>query len=229
MLSNWGDERTRRRMLVVPVLYFLFYMICFVLLEEYVRPRYWIASDLDAYIPFCSAFLIPYLAWFLLVPGMCWYFYKRDPEQYLYLCRMIVVGLTICLTIYAILPNGQLLRRPIVGDDILSRLVILLRKTDTPTNVCPSIHVFMTVTIALAGARSQALNGQIRRQAALMVLSVLICLSTVFLKQHSVVDVACGTALSLALDVIIRRTDLCMGLFQADLVGRKRKKTVLGS
>ena len=66
MVPNWGDEGTRRRMLVVPVLYFLFYMICFVLLEEYVRPKYWIASDLDAYIPFCAAFLIPYLAWFLL-------------------------------------------------------------------------------------------------------------------------------------------------------------------
>ena len=106
MVPNWGDEGTRRRMLVVPVLYFLFYMICFVLLEEYVRPKYWIASDLDAYIPFCAAFLIPYLAWFLLVPGMCWYFYRRDPEQYLYLCRMIIVGLTICLALYAIFPNG---------------------------------------------------------------------------------------------------------------------------
>ena len=59
MVFNWNDERVRRRMLAVPILYFIFYMICFVLLESYVRPRYWIASDLDAYIPFCAAFLIP--------------------------------------------------------------------------------------------------------------------------------------------------------------------------
>ena len=127
----------------------------------------------------------------------------------------VVVGLTICLAIYAIFPNGQLLRRPIVDDDILSRLVILLRKADTPTNVCPSIHVFMTVSIALASARSRALSGQVRRQAALMVLSVLICLSTVFLKQHSVVDVACGTGLSLALDTLLRRTSMGMGTFRS--------------
>ena len=87
----------------------------------------------------------------------------------------------------------------------------------------------MTVSIALAVARSRAMSGQIRRQAALMVLAVLICLSTVFLKQHSVVDVACGTALSLVLDVVIRRTDLCMGLFQANPFRRKKKKTALGS
>lgn len=215
MDACWADERTRRRMLAVPILYFLFYMVCFLLLEEYVQPRYWIASELDAYIPFCSAFLIPYLAWFVLVPGMFWFFYRRDPEQYLHLCRMVVVGLTICLAIYAVFPNGQLLRRPIVDDDILSRLVILLRKADTPTNVCPSIHVFMTVSIALASARSRALSGQVRRQAALMVLSVLICLSTVFLKQHSVADVACGTGLSLALDTLLRRTSMGMGTFRS--------------
>ena len=89
--------------------------------------------------------------------------------------------------------------------------------------------MFVTVSIALAVARSRAMSGQVRRQAALMVLAVLICLSTVCRKQHSVVDVACGTALSLALDVVIRRTQLGMGLFQADPFRRKSKKTALGS
>lgn len=215
MMQNWNDPGLRRRMLAVPALYFLFYMVCFMLLEEYVRPKYWIASDLDAYIPFCAAFLIPYVAWFLLVPGMFYYFYKREPESYLYLCRMVVIGLTICLAIYAVLPNGQLLRRPIVSDDILSQLVILLRRADTPTNVCPSIHVFMSVTVALAGVRSRIMSGQRRRQAALIALSVLICMSTVFLKQHSVVDVACGAALSLGLDILVRRTGVGMGLFRS--------------
>lgn len=221
MEISWNDEGTRRRMLAIPVIYFLFYMICFLLLEEFVRPKYWIASDLDAYIPFCAAFFIPYSAWFILVPGMFWYFYKREMESYVYLCRMMVVGLTICLAVYALFPNGQLLRRPITGDDLLSQLVILLRKTDTPTNVCPSIHVFMTVTIALAGARSRALRSQGHRQAALMALSALICMSTVFLKQHSVVDVACGVALSLGLDVLIRRSRLGLGVFEAIYARRK--------
>ena len=48
-------------------------------------------------------------------------------------------------------------------------------------------------------ARQRLLRG------ALMVLCVLICLSTVFLKQHSVVDVALGAALALVLDLILRQ------------------------
>ena len=107
--------------------------------------------------------------------------------------------------IYAVFPNGQLLRRPIVGDDLFSEMVRLLRKTDTPTNVCPSIHVFVTVTVALAAARSRAMARQRLLKGALMVLCVLICMSTVFLKQHSIVDVALGTALGLGLDLLLRQ------------------------
>lgn len=206
MEQYWSQERTRRRMLAVPIVYFVLYMIAFVLLEEYVRPRYWISSALDAYIPFSEVFIIPYLAWFPLVPGMFWYFYKKDPEGYLYLCRVLLLGLTICLAIYAVFPNGQLLRRPIEGDNLLCGLVRLLRKADTPTNVCPSIHTLVSVTVALAAARSRAMAGQPRRKAALILLCGLICMATVCLKQHSIVDVACGAALSLALDVLVRKS-----------------------
>ena len=203
MRDDWESERVRRRALAVPVLYFCFYMLCFLLLERYVHPRYWISSPLDAHIPFCAAFLIPYLAWFPLVAGMYLYFYRRDFTSFLRLCRGMVVGLTICLLIYALFPNGQLLRRPIHGEDLLSQMVRLLRKMDTPTNVCPSIHVFVTVTVALTAAKSQALARQRLPRAALMVLCVLICMSTVFLKQHSIIDVALGAALALGLDLLL--------------------------
>lgn len=226
MERYWEEERTRRRMLAVPIVYFFLYMICFMLLEEYVHPKYWISSPLDAYIPFNEFFLIPYVAWFPLIPGMFWYFYKKDPDSYLYLCQTILLGLTICLAIYAILPNGQLLRRPITGNNVLCDLVRLLRKTDTPTNVCPSIHVFVSVTVALAAARSRAMSAQPHRQAALTALVVLICMATVFLKQHSIVDVACGAALSLILDLVVRKSRVGATLFHPSLF---RGKAVLES
>ena len=84
----------------------------------------------------------------------------------------------------------------------------------------------MTVNVALAGARSRALSAERRRQVSLMVLSVLICLSTVFLKQHSVVDVVCGVALAVGLDAVLRRSSVGMGIFNALL---PRKNTAMES
>ena len=226
MKRDWADRRYRRLMLALPVVYFLFYLLCFVLLEEYVRPRYWISSQLDAYIPFCEWFILPYVAWFPLVPGLFLYFYRRDPEQYRYLCRAILLGLTVCLAIYALFPNGQLLRRAVPRDNLLCQLVTLLRRVDTPTNVCPSIHVFVSVTLAIAMARSPAMARHQRLRAALMILCGLICLATMFLKQHSVIDVACGGALSAVMD-LLASPGRVSGMFQR--LRRKKKKPVLES
>ena len=147
MALNWNEEQTRRRMLAVPVAYFFFYLLYFTLLQEYARPKFWVYTELDAYIPFFEGFVIPYVLWFPLVPLMFLYFHRRDPESYVYLCRTILTGLTLCLLIYTVLPNGQLLRRPLPRDNILCQLVALIRKTDPPINVCPSIHVFVSATI----------------------------------------------------------------------------------
>ena len=154
MALNWNEEQTRRRMLAVPVAYFFFYLLYFTLLQEYARPKFWVYTELDAYIPFFEGFVIPYVLWFPLVPLMFLYFHRRDPESYVYLCRTILTGLTLCLLIYTVLPNGQLLRRPLPRDNILCQLVALIRKTDPPINVCPSIHVFVSATIGIAAARA---------------------------------------------------------------------------
>lgn len=119
MALNWNEEQTRRRMLAVPVAYFFFYLLYFTLLQEYARPKFWVYTELDAYIPFFEGFVIPYVLWFPLVPLMFLYFHRRDPESYVYLCRTILTGLTLCLLIYTVLPNGQLLRRPLPRDNIL--------------------------------------------------------------------------------------------------------------
>ena len=85
---------------------------------------------------------------------------------------------------------------------------------------------FEQMAVALAGVRSRAMSTQRSRQAALVVLSVLICMSTVFLKQHSVVDVVCGVALSLGLDMVLRRSSVGMGIFRAAV---PRKNTAMES
>ena len=82
----------------------------------------------------------------------------------------------------------------------------MIWSADTSTNVCPSIHVASTFAIFLAVQRSRIWKHRKLVVGICSVLTVMICLSTLFLKQHSVIDVVCGIALSTALHFVFRRT-----------------------
>lgn len=224
-MKKWNElapVQRRRILLAIPVVYFVFYMITFLFLERYVVPQFIIYSRFDDYIPFCEWFLIPYFLWFPLVPATFYYFYKTNLNDYVKLCKIMLTGLTICLALYFLFPNGQNLRAPILGDNILCRLVGMLRSADTSTNVCPSIHVFVSVSLALLFQGSVELRQKHPAvRMGLILLSGLICMSTVFLKQHSIVDVACGAALSLILGAVFR----CGGIGELmDAMERPRKR-----
>jgi hypothetical protein len=65
--------------------------------------------------------------------------------------------------------------------------------TDTPTNVCPSVHVINSIAVNAALQHSEDFAREKRNgRLASHILTILICLSTVFIKQHSVMDVGWG-------------------------------------
>jgi len=90
----------------------------------------------------------------------------------------------------------------VYGSDFFARTVRRLYDTDTATNVCPSIHVFNSVTLMMAYYRSRIFDEPRRRwmRPAAAVLCVSIIASTVLLKQHSCIDVVLGILLALVLD-----------------------------
>lgn len=105
--------------------------------------------------------------------------------------------------LYVILPTGLDLRPyRVYGSDLFAQAVRMLYATDTPLNVCPSIHVFNSVTLMMAYYRSRIFETPGRRwmRPASVVLCVSIIASTVLLKQHSCIDVLLGILLAMALD-----------------------------
>ena len=82
-------------------------------------------------------------------------------------------------------------------DNIFTRFMGWFYNFDTNTNVCPSLHVVGAMAVLFAGWRGEHLKKPVIR-ALLIVVTVFICLSTVFLKQHSVIDVAAALALCVA-------------------------------
>ncbi len=184
--------------LMIAICYLAFYLVVFHWLEVNVVPKYIIYCKLDSLIPFCEAFIVPYVFWFPYIAGIFIWFCRRGWDDYKKLCLMVFSGLTICLVIYYVFPTGLNLRlsSQTRNTGALYNLVVLLRAIDTPTNVCPSIHVMNTVMVFQAICSLKGLKHRKLTVAAHAVIMVLICTSTVMLDQHSVIDVICGALLA---------------------------------
>lgn len=185
--------------------YLVFYLSVFHWLEVNITvPEVWVHCHLDDLIPFCKYAVIPYLAWFIWIPFTLFYLLWKAPRaDFWRLCLPLFAGMTIALAVYVILPNGLDLRPyRVYGSDIFARIVRQLYSTDTATNVCPSIHVFNSVTLMMAYYRSRIFEEPGRRwmRPASAVLCLSIIASTVLLKQHSCIDVVMGILLAMAVD-----------------------------
>ncbi len=189
------------------LLYFIFYMQWFTWLERTVTTKFTVIHlELDDYIPFCEIFVIPYFLWFAYIFVAVAYFFFKDRGEFYRVAAFLFIGMTICLMVYTIWPNGHDLRPDLNAlgrSNIFTRIMGWLYHTDTCTNVCPSIHAFNSIGACIAVYKSRHLKEKRVLRIATLVLTVLICMSTVFLKQHSIFDVICACMLSIVMYVVV--------------------------
>ena len=168
------------------------YLLSFSLLEKR-RPVHYteIHMWLDDVIPFEEVFIVPYFLWFAFVAAAVLYLYFFDRKNYERAATMLYVGMTVFIVISFLFPNIQYLRPRYIPDkNVFTSLVKWIYRTDTNTNVFPSIHVYNTLC-CMAGMYKcrRAFAESIWVKYSVTLLGVSIILSTMFLKQHSAVDV----------------------------------------
>ena len=177
-------------------LYTVFYLTAFHWLEVNITvPAIWVHCQLDDVIPFCKYAIVPICMVRVdpLYPVLS--AAARRAQRLLAGLPVLFTGMTIALSCYVLLPTGLALRPyRVYGSDIFARLVRMLYAVDTARNVCPSIHVFNSVTLMIGYRRSRCFDEPGRRwmRPAANVLGVAIILSTMLLKQHSCIDVVLG-------------------------------------
>ena len=181
-------------------LYLLFYLSAFNFLETRISMPHLVLVHcrLDDLIPFCKYAVIPYFAWFVWIPFTLFYLLLRAPrEDFWRLCMPLFSGMTIFLIICTVFPNGLNLRPEVfTHDNFCIELVKRIYQTDTPTNVLPSLHVYNSICCYIAISHCEKLQHSRLIQKGSLVLSILIILSTMFLKQHSVVDVVAACVMA---------------------------------
>lgn len=148
-----------------------------------------VSCPLDALLPFQEVFLIPYALWYFLIVGVHLYTFFYDGVSFRRYTKFLLGAFSVSTLIFILYPTCQNLRPAVFPrENLLTEGVELLYRTDTNTNVCPSEHV-----IGAFGAYTAARNTASLRKPGLQLLigtaAFLSAVATVFLKQHSVVDV----------------------------------------
>ena len=187
-IHNLGSKEFKHLNLLIfwPVFGLLFQYVEKFYPVDYYYPIY---CSLDDKIPFCEIFVFPYVFWFLYLLGMHVYTLLYEPVLFRRMMLFIIITYTATIIIYFLFPNCQELRpTTFERENALTRFMEGYYAFDTNTNVCPSIHVIGSLAVMFAGLHSRKLKGVIWK-ISFLVTAVLISISTVFLKQHSVLDI----------------------------------------
>ena len=159
---------------------------------------YPISCPLDDLSPFNELFIIPYYFWFAFIVLMLIYsFFFEIPIFRKYMWFFIITyGIT--GVIYILFPNMQDFRplspEAIGRDYFLIDIAFMLYSFDTNTNVFPSMHVIGSFAVCFASWHSKRF-GKWYWRIIFFIITVMISLSTVFLRQHSILDVFGGLAI----------------------------------
>ncbi len=184
-------------MLFVPI-----YLVAFFLTEKYINgsSNYWVSYiPFDDTIPFVDWFVIFYVLWYPLLVGVAILLLIKDKQAYLRYARMIVFGFSFSIVFFWIFPNGQNLRpETFANDNIFTKIIGLIYASDTNTNVLPSMHVYGSLCAMVAVIDSDRVDN-VWAVVGISVLSVMICASTVFIKQHSILDVIAAVVMLIPL------------------------------
>ena len=152
----------------------------------------------DDAIPFLPIFVVPYLLWYLYVPLPMVFAFFKDQRLLRRQALALFPGMAASLLFFLLYPTRIDFRPAAQGAGVFRALCRLIYRFDRPVNVLPSLHCYEALSIHLSTFRSRFGGKHPALRAASAVLVLLICLSTVFIKQHSAVDLVAGCALAIA-------------------------------
>jgi membrane-associated phospholipid phosphatase len=185
---------------IIFVLFFLQVTLFYNLIQTYFPTGHIFKIPLiDEAIPFLSVFVIPYLL-FIFVLFLPFAMAFRDKKRFLALSASFLFASVVCNIVYVLFQTTAL-RPEVLPSTIFDELVLFVYAIDKPLNLFPSGHVTFSVLSTLCLTR---INKKLAY--AILPVTILIVLSTLFIKQHYVPDVLGGLALAFLSFQIFRKT-----------------------
>jgi len=147
---------------------------------------YSLAMAADEAIPYLKWFALPYSVWIFYIYVCLFYFFKKDITVYYRNLMTYAICALLCYLIYSVFQT-TVARPPVIGDDPFSWLMRYIYNRDQPYNCFPSIHCFSSYMVMRAIWTSSFRNKW--NLTLITGMSSLIIMSTLFVKQHVIMDV----------------------------------------
>lgn len=160
-----------------------------------------VGNVIDTKIPFLPVFFIPYCIWYLMIFIIPYYLYCKDKDKFIKYTMAYILCSMIGNIVFISYPS-TVARPTVTGTDIFSLIAKFIYWIDTPTNCFPSLHCAISMLFILYTCESK--NTNIITKISVCIISILIMLSTLFTKQHVVVDFISGDMLALIVYLIVK-------------------------
>ena len=161
---------------------------------------------LDDVIPFREGFVVFYVGWFVLVAGSLAYTFFYDVESFKRLQIFLMITQALAMLCYIVYPSVQDLRPAVFPrQNFFTWILGIIYAFDTPTGVCPSLHVAYSLGILSVALKDRDLNPWLK--AALGVFVLMVCMAVCFVKQHSSIDVVAALPVCLIAELAVYGRD----------------------
>ncbi|MEG0365483.1 MAG: phosphatase PAP2 family protein [Coprobacillus sp.] len=163
---------------------------------------------IDAALPFIAEFIYPYVYWYLFIAGTVVYLFFTHKDEFYKCIAALFIGMTICLIIFTIYPTSFDHRPEVItGNPLTQYLLNFIYTADKSQNVCPSIHVYNSIVCAVALIKCVDFKNNRFIQVFAIISAVSITLSTMFIKQHSIIDALAAGVLYIIMYVLVYKGD----------------------
>ena len=159
-------------------------------------------NAIDDRIPFIPSFVVFYVMWYLfliLIPLLILKYNKKVFDKYIVVSILYAILEGIIFILFPTTMN----RQPLVVTDISTWVVDIIYKVDTPVcNLFPSAHCAFSILFIISILDVKEVKKEYK--ILIIISSLLIILSTLFIKQHVVIDVL-GALLIVPIYYILRK------------------------
>lgn len=162
-----------------------------------------VGNYIDSKIPFIPQFIYPYISWYLMLFIVPYIFYKNNLKNFNNYFVTTFICITLVVFIYFYYPT-TMNRADLVVSSISEYLVSVVYKLDTPVLNCfPSMHCIISFIFIYVSLTDKKFN--LKCKLFIVIWAMLVILSTVFVKQHVLIDMISAFIISLFVFLVVKK------------------------